>query len=84
MGHTHRSCAQRKAELDPDSVSEDDRAFWAHVAEEERPSTLHGVQESDSEEEAEPDYSDSDSEGELYDNVMEWSDVTYIYMKYVK
>ena len=71
VGHTHRSCAQRKAELDPDSVSEDDRAFWAHVAEEERPSTLHGAQESDSEEEAEPDYSDSESEGELYDNVMD-------------
>ena len=58
--------------MDPGSVSPDDMAFWAHVAEEERPSTMHGAQvESDSEEESEPDCFDSDSDGELYDNLID-------------
>ena len=42
---TKKSCAIQKAEDDPDSVSEDDLAFWSFVREEERPSTMRGVQE---------------------------------------
>ena len=50
-------------------MSEDDRAFWAHLAEEDRPSTIEGVQVgSDSEESNFEEYSDSESEGELYEN----------------
>ena len=49
-GHTKKSCAIQKAEDDPDSVSEDDLAFWSFVREEERPSTMRGVQEREDEE----------------------------------
>ena len=47
---TKKSCAIQKAEEDPDSVSEDDLAFWSFVREEERPSTMRGVQEREDEE----------------------------------
>ena len=47
-------------------MSEDDRAFWAYVREEERPTGMAGRQESDEEEEEEGE-EETDSEGEMYD-----------------
>ena len=67
MGHTRISCKVRKAQEDPASVSEDDRAFWAYVREEERPTGMAGRQESDEEEEEEEGEEETDSEGEMYD-----------------
>ena len=53
--HSHnflskKSCAIQSAEDDPDSVSDDDLAFWSFVREEDRPSTMRGVQEREDEE----------------------------------
>ena len=48
-----------KAEAKPHDVTEDDKLFWAYVAEEERPTTLyHIVDENDDEQEEEEEASD--------------------------
>ena len=69
LGHTKKSCPVWKAEVDPDSISDDDKLFWSYVAEEERPATMLAANFSDDEDEVEGEQeglSDS-SEGELYD-----------------
>ena len=71
VGHTKRSCLVRRAQEDPNSVSEDDKAFWAYVIMEERPNTMAGREESEEEEEEGGEETlDSDSSEEMYDNVM--------------
>ena len=59
----------RKAQEDPESVSEDDRAFWAYVVEEERPNTMAGRVESEEEEEGGEEEDSDSSEGEMYNNL---------------
>ena len=68
-GHTSRSCAIRKAEEDPEAVSEDDKAFWSYIVKEDRPSTMAGVQESDGEDDEEGVDDSESEEEELFNNV---------------
>ena len=55
-----------KAESKPEEVNEDDKLFWAYVAEEERPTTLYHIVDDNDEEEGgdmsdPPEWSDSDN-----------------------
>ena len=49
-----------KAESSPETVSADDLALWSYVVKEDRPLTLHGVDEEEVEEEPEEEEWDSD------------------------
>ena len=53
-------------------MTEDDKAFWSYVLEEDRPSTMAGVQESEGEDDEEVEDEGDDGtiseEEELYDN----------------
>ena len=63
----------RKAEENPQDVSDDDKAFWSYIVNEDRPSTMAGVQDSDRwDDEEVMDDGDGDSESdenEMYCNV---------------
>jgi hypothetical protein len=57
-----------KAEAKPEEVTEDDKLFWAYVAEEERPTTLYHIVDDDDDDEEEvdelsdpPEWSDNDN-----------------------
>ena len=53
-----------KAESSPETVSADDLAFWSYVAKEDRPVTLHGLDEEEAEEEFEEEEIEEGEEGE--------------------
>ena len=63
----------RKAEDNPQAVSDDDKAFWSYIVKKDRLSTMAGVQESDGEVEEEVmDVGEDDSESdedEMHSNV---------------